>query len=118
MHTQIWSFLLDNDIVTLAKLWQADMNVSLTAISLLWNAADLLAKRSVHEEVQQSGDEAPSALGNGDAAVAVGTLDSVQFEELLRILFRALQVCCFSRHFTDHCTWEHSQQATTHHLSL
>lgn len=49
------------------------MNVSLTAINLLWNSADLLVRRG--------GDsETGSALG------------SQQLEELLRYLFRAMQV--------------------------
>ena len=65
---------------------QADMNVSLTAISLLWNAADLLSKLS----------SAPAAA-NGGPAPAVA-LDSTQFEELLRVLFVALQVLSLARH--------------------
>lgn len=63
---------------TVARVAQVDMNVSLTAISLLWNAADLLSKLS----------RAP-ASPEGPAAAS---LDAAQFEELLRILFIALQV--------------------------
>ena len=61
-------------------LAQADMNVSLTAISLLWNAADLLSKLS----------SAPAAANGGGAPLAA--LNGAQFEELLRVLFVALQV--------------------------
>ena len=56
------------------------MNVSLTAISLLWNAADLLSKLS----------SAPSA---SEASMPAAALDGTQFEGLLRVLFVALQVC-------------------------
>lgn len=64
-------------LATLYAGQQVDMNVSLTAISLLWNAADLLSKLS----------RAP-ASPEGPAAAS---LDAAQFEELLRILFIALQ---------------------------
>ena len=57
------------------------MNVGLTAINLLWNAADLLAKRSVHSAPSPEDSQASPAL-----------LDRQLFEELLRFLFRAIQV--------------------------
>lgn len=58
---------------------QADVNVSLTAMGLLWNAADLLSKMQLRSE---------AASGQSDAAV----LSSDDFEELLRLLLGALQV--------------------------
>ena len=67
---------------------QADLNVSLTAINLLWNAADLLAKRSVHSFRIEQADS------NGDAALngsGPGLLNREQFEELLRFLFQSVQ---------------------------
>ena len=65
------------------------MNVSLTAINLLWNTADLLARRSVHSIGPAEG-AAPGPVPNGN--VPTELLDTHQFEELLRILFTALQV--------------------------
>ena len=64
---------------------QADVNVSLTAMGLLWNAADLLSKMQLQSEAASGGSEAP-------------TLSSADFEELLRLLLGALQVlaCVFS----------------------
>ena len=71
------------------RLLQADMNVSLTAINLLWNTADLLARRSVHS-LGGAQAAAPSPVPNGNAPTEL--LDTHQFEELLRILFTAIQV--------------------------
>ena len=65
------------------------MNVSLTAINLLWNTADLLARRSVHS-IGGAEAAALSAVPNGN--VPTELLDTHQFEELLRILFTAIQV--------------------------
>ena len=70
-------------VATLYASQQADMNVSLTAISLLWNAADLLSKLS-------SVPPAASATANGGAPSMA--LDAAQFQDLLRVLFVALQV--------------------------
>lgn len=67
------------------SMLQADLNVSLTAINLLWNAADLLAKRSVHSLSTATGDPLP----NGTSPAL---LDKDNFEELLRFLFQAIQV--------------------------
>jgi hypothetical protein len=58
---------------------QADVNVSLTAMGLLWNAADLLSKMQLQSEAASGGSEAP-------------VLSSTDFEELLRLLLGALQV--------------------------
>ena len=64
---------------------QMDMNVSLTAIGLLWNASDLISK--LHSK-------STTEAGNDSKAVAAQTfkIDAVQFEELIRQLFGALQV--------------------------
>lgn len=69
-------------VATLYASQQADMNVSLTAISLLWNAADLLSKLS-----------SSSAASNGGALPPV-VLEGAHLEELLRVLFFAMQVRC------------------------
>ncbi len=53
--------------------------MSLTAMGLLWNAADLLSKMQLRSE---------AASGQSDAPV----LSSDDFEELLRLLLGALQV--------------------------
>ena len=53
------------------------MNVALTAMSLLWNAADLLSK--MH-------------LQAGDAGTSAQEIKPKDFEELLRLLLGALQV--------------------------
>ena len=63
---------------------QADVNVSLTAISLLWNAADLVGKG-------QAG-KAPAGSPAEDH-VARADHDGSQSEALLRQLLTALQVC-------------------------
>lgn len=73
---------------------QADLNVSLTAINLLWNAADLLAKRSVHslriDEAEGNRDAVPNGIGPG-------LLDREKFEELLRFLFESIQAGSLSQ---------------------
>lgn len=58
---------------------QEDVNVSLTAMGLLWNAADLLSKLQLQRQSASGGSEAP-------------VLPSADFEELLRLLLGALQV--------------------------
>jgi hypothetical protein len=65
------------------------MNVSLTAIALLWNAADQLAKLSSHGGCAGGGaPQAPAGSpGPGEA------LSAAHLEALLRQLFSALQVC-------------------------
>lgn len=68
------------------------MNVGLTAINVLWNAADLLAKRSVHS-LHSKAAEVGSSLPNGTADhLQSDLLDNQQFEDLLRVLFQAIQV--------------------------
>ena len=62
--------------------------MSLTAINLLWNAADLLAKRSVHSLSSDQADSNREATANG---VGPGLLDRDNFEELLRFLFQSIQ---------------------------
>ena len=64
---------------------QADVNVSLTAISLLWNAADLVGKGQAGKASGSSTAEPPS----GDAGQ-----EGSQSESLLRQLLAALQVTC------------------------
>ena len=53
--------------------------MSLTAMGLLWNAADLLSKMQLRSEAASSQSDAP-------------VLSSDDFEELLRLLLGALQV--------------------------
>jgi hypothetical protein len=60
---------------------QEDLNVTLTAISQLWNAADFLARLPRHS----------SSTGGTAAGQQNGTVDSSQYAELLEILFNALQ---------------------------
>lgn len=56
---------------------QADVNVALTAMSLLWNAADLLSK--MHMQAEDRGN-------------STQVLSPEDFEDLLRLLMGALQV--------------------------
>jgi len=57
---------------------QADVNVALTAMSLLWNAADLLSK--MHQQAEDRGN-------------STQVLSPEDFEGLLRLLLGSLQVC-------------------------
>ncbi|EIE25629.1 hypothetical protein COCSUDRAFT_83636 [Coccomyxa subellipsoidea C-169] len=66
------------EVAALYGAQQADVNVSLTAMGLLWNAADLLSKMQLQSEAASGGSEAP-------------VLSSADFEELLRLLLGALQ---------------------------
>lgn len=61
---------------------QADVNVSLTAMGLLWNAADLLSKMQLRRDKDSSGPETQA-------------LTNAEVEELLRLLLGALQVRSF-----------------------
>ena len=64
---------------------QEDLNVTLTAISQLWNAADFLARLPTYKtgsEGQQGGPRSSSGV------------DSSKYVELLEVLFNALQVRC------------------------
>ena len=67
---------------------QADMNVSLTAIALIWNAADQLAKLAAHGGAS---DGEPPGEDSAAAQQATG-LSAAHLEALLRQLFSALQV--------------------------
>lgn len=72
---------------------QADVNVSLTSISLLWNASDLLGKlytRTRSSSRASLDAEPPTANGNTSPGAQ---LDSDQYQELVRLLYGALQVC-------------------------
>ena len=56
---------------------QADVNVALTAMSMLWNAADLLSK--MHQQAEDRGN-------------STQVLSPEDFDDLLRLLLGALQV--------------------------
>lgn len=56
---------------------QADVNVALTAMSMLWNAADLLSK--MHQQAEDRGS-------------STQVLSPEDFDDLLRLLLGALQV--------------------------
>lgn len=80
---------------------QADVNVSLTSISLLWNASDLLGK--LYTKARSSGSASSLDLEpdtNGNTGSPGAQLDSEQYQELVRLLYGALQVrpapwkCC------------------------
>lgn len=72
---------------------QADVNVSLTSISLLWTASDLLGKlyTKARSSSRASLDAEPQ-LANGTTSPGA-QLDSEQYQELVRLLYGALQVC-------------------------
>ena len=69
---------------------QMDMNVSLTAVSLLWNASDLISK--LHSKVALEPTGTDSGASTKPATSQAFEIDTVQFEELIRQLFGALQV--------------------------
>ena len=75
---------------------QADVNVALTAMSLLWNAADLLSK--MH-------------LQAGDAGTSAQEIKPKDFEELLRLLLGALQVCTGPEQDSCNKEWCHTVEA-------
>lgn len=82
---------------------QADLNVSLTSINLLWNTADLLAKRSVHS-LNEKGSGGQEALPYGNSAnSASNLLDREKFEELLRFLFQSIQVSLLCSRYDCYC---------------
>lgn len=79
------------------------MNVSLTSISLLWNASDLLGKlytKARSSSSRSSLDLEPATNGNTGSPGA--QLDSEQYQELVRLLYGALQVSRVS--LTWYCT--------------
>ena len=67
------------------------MNVSLTAIALIWNVADQLAKLTAHGGVSDSQSPGEKPAAQQDAA-APEALSAAHLEALLRQLFSALQV--------------------------
>ena len=69
---------------------QLDMNVSLTAVSLLWNASDLISK--LHSKTLPDAAVSEPADSTTPNASATFKIDAVQYEELIRQLFGALQV--------------------------
>ena len=64
---------------------QADLNVTLTAISQLWNAADFLAHA---RPARQTDDVDRSQLSEAGSTV----LDATKYAELLELLLSSLQV--------------------------
>ena len=64
------------------RLTQEDLNVTLTDISQLWNAADFLARLPAYD---------PAVAGSAPAGVSPG-VDSSKYAELLEVPFNALQV--------------------------
>lgn len=75
--------------------------MSLTAMGLLWNAADLLSKMQLQSEAASGGSEAP-------------VLSSADFEELLRLLLGALQVLSCVSLTTTSCCFCSEQQQLSH----
>lgn len=75
---------------------QADLNVTLTAISQLWNAADFLARLPTLDadapEDTASTTAPPSASGPPSTGSLRIGVDSSKYAELLEVLFNALQV--------------------------
>ena len=67
------------------------MNVSLAAINVLWNAADLLTRRSIHSLHNKPNGVSHGTTPNGNLP-QTDLLDTQQFEDLLRFLFQAIQV--------------------------
>ena len=68
-----------------------DMNVSLTAVSLLWNASDLISKLHSKSSPDAAASSEPSDSSK-PTGPAMYKIDAVQYEELIRQLFGALQV--------------------------
>lgn len=71
---------------------QADVNVSLTSISLLWNASDLLGKLYTKARSSSRSSLEVEPLTNGNTGSPGAQLDSEQYQELVRLLYGALQV--------------------------
>ncbi|KAK9868608.1 hypothetical protein WJX84_001848 [Apatococcus fuscideae] len=74
------------EVAALYGSQQMDMNVSLTAVGLLWNASDLISK--LHSKLPL---EAVAADSSSPAPSPSFKIDAVQYEELIRQLFGALQ---------------------------
>ena len=71
---------------------QADVNVSLTSISLLWNASDLLGKLYTKARSSSRNSLELDPVPNGNSGSPGAQLDSEQYQELVRLLYGALQV--------------------------
>ena len=71
---------------------QADVNVSLTSISLLWNASDLLGKLYTKARSSSRSSLELEPVPNGNSGSPGAQLDSEQYQELVRLLYGALQV--------------------------
>ena len=71
---------------------QADVNVSLTSISLLWNASDLLGKLYTKARSSSRSSLELELVPNGNSGSPGAQLDSEQYQELVRLLYGALQV--------------------------
>lgn len=71
---------------------QADVNVSLTSISLLWNASDLLGKLYTKARDSSRSSLELELVPNGNSGSPGAQLDSEQYQELVRLLYGALQV--------------------------
>ena len=69
------------------------MNVSLTSISLLWNASDLLGKLYTKACSSSRSSLELEPVPNGNSGSPGAQLDSEQYQELVRLLYGALQVC-------------------------
>lgn len=70
------------------------MNVSLTSISLLWNASDLLGKLYTKARSSSRSSLELEPPTNGNTGPPGAQLDSDQYQELVRLLYGALQVSC------------------------
>ena len=70
------------------------MNVSLTSISLLWNASDLLGKLYTKARGSSRSSLELEPPTNGNTGPPGAQLDSDQYQELVRLLYGALQVSC------------------------
>ena len=65
--------------------------MSLTAISLLWNASDLLGKLYTKARSSSRSSLEAEPLSNGNTGSPAAQLDSEQYQELVRLLYGALQ---------------------------
>jgi len=68
---------------------QADVNVSLTSISLLWNASDLLGKLYTKARSSSRSSLELELVPNGNSGSPGAQLDSEQYQELVRLLYGA-----------------------------
>ena len=66
--------------------------MSLTSISLLWHASDLLGKLYTKPRSSSASNLESEPLTNGNTSSPGAQLDSEQYQELVRLLYGALQV--------------------------